>query len=100
MPHTGEINPVCKVSLSLPDMVDLIELLHQDLEIQNLTKIGKLRDWKVWQEPTCLILTRKGEEPSVWMVPESVKTDFIAFIYDQGHFGVEKSMDRLESFGW
>lgn len=48
MPEMVELDPVSKVTPSEPGVVDLVGLLHQDLEWNKLVQSGKHRDWCVW----------------------------------------------------
>lgn len=89
-----------KVTPSEPGAVDLIGVQHQDLELNKLAQSCQHRDWYVWQEPSGLILARKGEELPVWVVPQQLRTDVISLEHDQGHFGTEKTTQQVESFGW
>lgn len=78
-----------------PNTVDLIGLQCQGLELRKLVQNRTFSIWCIRQEPSGLILARRGEEPPVWVMPEQVRTDFIALARDRGTKELSKQSKGL-----
>ncbi|XP_072718425.1 protein NYNRIN-like [Ciconia boyciana] len=98
---TLENDPVSVAPSRHWESVDLLGLQAQDPSIQELAQGREYKGCKVWKDVSGLVLAqREGAEFPVWVVPELVRTELVALAHEQGHFGMDRTMVRLQGAGW
>lgn len=92
LPDTDKLCPVLKVIPRTPDTPYLTALQCQYLSLKKLVQ-KTLFGISVYGN-----LARQGEEPLVWVVPEMVCTDHIVLAREQGHLGIDQTIERMVDF--
>lgn len=65
-----------------------------------MTEQEKQRGWEIWKDNTGLVLAKKeGCNNAMWIVPQGVRKEMIKLAHQDGHFGIEKALERLEAEG-
>lgn len=88
--------------------MDLIKLQTLDREIGTLMKQGKYKNYNIFKHACGVIMARKQHEDTldlekevpVVVMPTALRQELISLSHAQGHFGVEKTLDRLSAVAW
>ncbi|CAM5105063.1 unnamed protein product [Natator depressus] len=89
-----------------PEMLDLQTLQEGDEEIKQLLKQKTIRGkWHVQKDPQGVVWVTKhdsdlGKQPTRLLVPKKVRTELIQYMHEQGHFGVDKTLETVKATGW